>query len=219
MINLTKSLDFFDPIKVSEQIHVIGLGAIGSHVVEQLVRLGITKLYIYDFDEVEPHNIANQIYYHKQIENTKVDATIENCLKINPSIEMVPFRKGYTTQPLSGHIFLCVDSIELRKKITESVQFNTNVKAIFDFRMGLSDAQHYAATYKNIKRLLTTMDFTDDEAKEATPVSACGTTLSVIPTIKMITALGIANFINVTKGEPEKATIIIDAFKPDVLVM
>ena len=219
MIDLTKHLEFFNPVSVTEPIHIIGLGAIGSHVAEQLARLGINKMYLYDFDTVDAHNLANQNYFANQIGMLKTVATEINIKTINPDAEIVTFDKGYIAQPLAGYIFLCVDSIELRNKITTAQLFNHNVTAILDFRMGLSDAQHYAATQANLKELLKTMDFTDNEAKEATPVSACGTTLSVIPTVKTIVSIGIANFINHTKEQPLKSMVLIDAFKPDILVM
>ena len=60
------------------------------------------------------------------------------------------------------------------------------------------------------------MNFTQEEAEAATPVSACGSTLSVIPTIKVITSLGVANFINFVKGQPLKKMILIDAFDFEV---
>ena len=40
------------------------------------------------------------------------------------------------------------------------------------------------------------MDFTHEEAKDATPKSACNVELSVIYTVKTITALGVANLLN-----------------------
>ena len=86
---------------------------------------------------------------------------------------------------------------------------------MFDFRMGLSDAQHFAADWSkqdDIENLLESMNFTHEEAKDAQPVSACGTTLSVIPTIRVIVSLGVSNFINFVKEQPLKKVIIIDAF-------
>ena len=78
---------------------------------------------------------------------------------------------------------------------------------MFDFRTRLTDAQHYAAdwSYKS-------MNFSHEEAQEETPVSACGVTLSVAPTIRIIVACGVSNFVNFVKKEPLKKMIQIDAF-------
>ena len=86
---------------------------------------------------------------------------------------------------------------------------------MFDFRMGLDDAQHYAADWSNkdmVENLYRSMDFTHEEAKEATPVSACGTTLSVITTIRVIVSLGISNMINFIKLGTIKKVMLINEF-------
>ena len=62
-MNLSKSLEYFDPINDLEgAIHIIGIGAMGSRVAELLVRLGIQRIHIWDFDTVEDKNITNQLY-------------------------------------------------------------------------------------------------------------------------------------------------------------
>ena len=90
-----------------------------------------------------------------------------------------------------SRVFLCVDNIDLRRKIVEMHMDNPYVKAMFDFRTRLEDAQHYAADwsdYKMKKDFLNSMNFSHDEAKEETPVSACNVTLSVCPTVLVICA-------------------------------
>ena len=56
------------------------------------------------------------------------------------------------------------------------------------------------------------MNFSHDEAKEETPVSACNVTLSVAPTVRIICAYGVANFMNFWNGKPLKKLILADAF-------
>ena len=216
-MNLAKSYEFFKPEMCTDRIHIIGCGAIGSTVAENLVRFGITNIVLYDFDIVEPHNIANQMFRHVDIGKTKVQALYDILCEINPDCEgnVIMDDEGYVNQRLSGYVFLCADNIDLRRGIVESYRFNPYIKAMFDFRMGLTDAQHYAANWKDqnaIKRFLNTMDFTHEEAKSATPVSACNMTLSVAPTIRTIVAHGVSNFINFVKGDGLKSTILIDAF-------
>jgi len=92
---------------------------------------------------------------------------------------------------------------------------NPYIKAMFDFRTRLTDAQHYAADWSDMKSVddfIRLMDFTHEEAKEETPVSACNVTLSVAPTIRTICSLGVANFINFAKGDGLRKFIQIDAF-------
>ena len=216
-LNLSKSNDFFKPEEVTERIHIIGCGSVGSTVVELLARFGLTKLMLYDFDSVEPKNLANQMFRQKDIGKLKVEALTNLLCDINPetTANLHIDERGYKAQKLSGYVFLCVDNIELRKKIAEANKDNPYIKAIFDFRTRLTDAQHYAADWSDMKSVddfLRSMNFTHEEAAEETPVSACNITLSVAPTIRTICSLGVANFINFVKGEKLKKFIQIDAF-------
>jgi molybdopterin/thiamine biosynthesis adenylyltransferase len=215
-MDLVKHLEFFDPINdLKGAIHIIGVGAIGSTVAEMLARTGVPRLYLYDFDEVSPHNITNQMFFADQIKKPKLEAIAETLQRINPDIELKLFPKGYIGQNLSGYVFLCVDNIDLRRKITEDNMGNENIKAMFDFRMRLTDAQHYAADWadEKLKQIfLDSMQFTSSEAKAATPTNACGSTLNIIPTVRIVVSCGIANFINFIKEKPIKKCILIDAF-------
>ena len=136
-MNLAKSYEFFHPEDCNGRIHIIGCGAIGSHVAEQLVRYGLTKITLYDFDIVEAHNIANQMFTQEDLGKTKVQAVADYLVKINPDVasDIKLVDKGYTGQKLSGYVFLCVDNIDLRREIAESCKGNTFVKGMFDFRM------------------------------------------------------------------------------------
>jgi molybdopterin/thiamine biosynthesis adenylyltransferase len=216
-LNLSKSYDFFKPEEVTERIHIIGCGSVGSTVAELLVRFGLTKLTLYDFDSVEPKNLANQMFRQKDIGKPKVMALTNMLCDINPetTANLHIDERGYTAQKLSGYVLLCVDNIELRREIAISNKDNPYIKAMFDFRTRLTDAQHYAADWSDMKMVddfLRSMNFTHEEAKEETPVSACNVTLSVAPTIRMICSLGVANFVNFVKGAELKKFIQIDAF-------
>lgn len=221
-MDLSKHLDFFDPEHLhGKPVHIIGLGAIGSNVAETLARLGIEEMHLYDFDTVDSPNIANQMYFPHQLTMLKTDATAENLKHINPDISLTLHNEGWTPDDvLNGHVFIAVDSIEIRKKILETNKYNQNVLSVSDFRMRLTDAQHYAAKWDDLKQkeiLIKATDFTEDEAKEATPLSACGTTLSVYPTIKAIVALGIANWMNIILTGTNKTLIMLDTFVPNIL--
>ena len=218
-MDLVKSYDFFQPEKCEERIHIIGCGAVGSTVAENLVRFGLTKITLYDFDTVEAHNIANQMFRHIDIGKTKVDALAEYLREINPDIvdnlEIEP--EGWHGQRMSGYIFLCVDNIDLRREIAEKNKTNQFIKAMFDFRIRLTDAQHYAARWndrKMIENFLATMNFSHEEAKKENPVSACNVELSVVPTVRQICSVGVCNFINYVKsgGSILKKMILVDAF-------
>lgn len=215
-MNLSKSFEFFDPDKCKDRIHIIGCGSVGSTVAELLARFGLTKISLYDFDTVEPHNIVNQMFVQRHVGMPKVEAVRDILLDINPEMNLKLYPQGWTGQPLEGYVFLAVDNIELRKKIAEENKYNDFIKAMFDFRTGLTDAQHYAADWSDIKSrkaFIDTMNFTHEEAKLNTPVSACNVALCVAPTVRIVCNVGVTNFINFVKGEHLYKQIPIEAFK------
>lgn len=222
-MNISKHMDFFNPITdFNEQIHIIGCGAIGSTLCEMLTRMGFPKLHIYDFDVVSAHNLANQTFVHEDIGSLKIRCTQILCHAINPDITIIKHENGYTDQPLKGYVFLCVDNIDLRRKIATDNKYNMHIKGMFDFRMRFSDAQHYGADWqdsKSVENFIKTMQFTHEEAKAETPVSACGTTLNIITTVRIICSYGLCNFINFIKDKELKKMILIDGFKFDIVAL
>lgn len=215
MIDLIKSYDFFKPEMLRSRVHIIGCGSVGSVVAENLARFGITQITLYDFDVVESRNIANQMFTESDIGRLKVEALADILCAINPDcakdLTLVP--EGWTGQRLSGYVFLCVDNIDLRREIATKFRDNKYVKAMFDFRTRLTDAQHYAADWGDktmVDSFLASMAFSHDEAKAATPVSACNVELSVAPTIRATVAFGVMNFINFVKTGKVKKMILVD---------
>lgn len=213
-MNKSKLLEYFDASVIKAPIHVIGCGAIGSNIAEQLARIGVEEVHLWDFDTVAAHNITNQMFDEADIGRTKVEAVTDMMKAINPAIIITTHAKGLT-EPyvLAGYVFLCVDNIDLRREIVKANQYNPNLVAFFDFRMRLTDAQHYAALKSNaeqVKQLLATMDFTHEEAKNSTPKSACNVELSVCYTVKTIVAIGVANFVRSVLGDPIKTMVLID---------
>lgn len=85
-MNLNKHREYFDPEKIREAkvpIHIIGVGAIGSHIAIQLAKLGIEEITVWDFDTVdskfvfinEPLMSNNGIY--NKIVNEFINQTIK----------------------------------------------------------------------------------------------------------------------------------------------
>lgn len=213
-MNLTKSSEFFDPAKCTDRIHIIGCGSVGSTVAELLARFGLTNVCLYDFDVVEEHNLANQMFTTKNLYKPKLEGVYDRWVDINPEAAKTIklFGDGWDGNKLSGYVFLCVDNIELRKRIVEENKYNLNIKAMFDFRTALTSAQHYAADWSkqnDISALLDTMDFTHAEAEKNVPVSACKVSLCVMPTVWSVAMAGVVNFINfIREGRLEKSMIL-----------
>lgn len=215
MMNLSKSYEFFQPEKVTERIHIIGCGSVGSTIAENLARCGIEKVTLWDFDKVEAHNIANQMFREDDIGKAKVEALKDILLAINPDLNIKLKPSGWNGEMLSGYVFLAVDNIELRRKIVEQHINNATIKAMFDTRTLLTGAQLYAANwseYKSKKDFVATMQFSHEEAAAETPVSACGVTLGVATTVRIAAALSVNNFIKFVKDGKLWKLFMFDGF-------
>ena len=104
-------------------VTVIGVGAIGRQVALQLTALGVQRLQLIDFDNVEPTNITTQGYLTEDLGQFKVDATARAVQAIEASVEtkriVDRFRPGLVT---GEAVFVCVDSISSRATIWRALQ-------------------------------------------------------------------------------------------------
>lgn len=69
-------------------IAIIGVGAIGSILLETLVRSGASKISIWDGDNVEPGNICRSIYTLEDIGKNKANACSEYVSRLSPFCEV-----------------------------------------------------------------------------------------------------------------------------------
>lgn len=219
-MNLSKSLDFFNPFNYQEPINIIGCGAVGSTLAELLARFGFTKFNLFDFDIVEEKNLANQMFNASDVGKLKVQAVGNLIYRINPLAkdDIKVFPEGYQDHKLSGYVFLCVDNIELRQKICKDNENNTTIKGIFDFRTRLLEGQHYAADWskeKDKKVLLSSMDFKHEDVKEEE--SACHVILGVAPTVRAVVTAGVCNFVNWLKTGELRQLVISKPFDFDIM--
>ncbi|RJQ83631.1 MAG: sulfur carrier protein ThiS adenylyltransferase ThiF [Desulfobacteraceae bacterium] len=66
------------------KIGIAGTGGIGSNVAVFLVRSGVRRLKLVDFDRVDGVNLNRQFYFRDQIGRPKVEMLAENLLRIAP---------------------------------------------------------------------------------------------------------------------------------------
>ena len=108
MIDLSKSYEFFQPEKEDARINIVGCGSVGSTIAVLLARAGVTKMTLWDFDMVEPHNLANQMFRQCDVGKLKTEALADILAEINPDIrdDLQLKSDGWSGQQLSGYVFL-----------------------------------------------------------------------------------------------------------------
>ncbi len=81
---------------LGSHVVVFGVGGVGSFCIEALVRSGVGRLTIVDFDDVCVTNTNRQLHTLKTtVGRTKVDVMAERARLINPRVEVTPIELFY----------------------------------------------------------------------------------------------------------------------------
>jgi sulfur carrier protein ThiS adenylyltransferase len=139
------------------KVTVIGVGAIGRQVALQLAAMGAPWLQLVDHDQVEAVNLAPQGYFPSDLGIPKVQATAALIHQINPEAQVHPRQERFrrSCEDHGNTVFLCVDSIDTRKRIYEALSHR--VDFLCDGRMSaevlrvlsvsdLESRSHYPST-------------------------------------------------------------------------
>lgn len=70
------------------RIGVAGAGGLGSNCLAHLVRCGVRRFVIADFDTVSESNLNRQFFFADQLGMSKVEAVAANLRRINPDLEL-----------------------------------------------------------------------------------------------------------------------------------
>ena len=74
------------------RILLVGLGGLGGHIANSLVRLGVRSIAVVDFDHFTVPNLNRQLFSSlENIGKHKVDVIIENLVGINPKSEIIAY--------------------------------------------------------------------------------------------------------------------------------
>lgn len=198
-MDLSRSIEVFNPSMIDKDVHIIGVGATGSFVVQTLVRFGVNKIHIWDFDKYEAHNVNNQAIRQDCCEKQKVNAQVELCKEINPEAEIIAHDQLVTEKDIaemSGYVFLLVDSMKCRKELFEAIKKNDKIVWYWESRLGSDQGRVYCLPIDkdfDYSKYETMHFYSDDEAE----VSACGTSITIVSIVLSVTALMVNQFIKI----------------------
>jgi molybdopterin-synthase adenylyltransferase len=77
------------------RVTVCGAGAVGSQLADNLVRQGLARLRVIDFDRIEEHNVSTQLYGESEVGTFKAEA-LRNRLFRATGVELESLRKELT---------------------------------------------------------------------------------------------------------------------------
>ena len=205
MINTLRHSEVFNAHEHNERIVIVGAGAIGSRVFENLVSTGLTNITLVDFDKVESHNLANQLYVREDIGNLKVLAANRWCVaKCGQDVaDSIRFINGKVDEHAIAWftnakiVISCVDTFDARRVMSHMASKSWSDMFI-DTRMATGHCDMYMVNPDNpsdVKRWTDTLGDDDDPSYET---SACGESLSVgvtAQTIGAVTSWSVMNYL------------------------
>jgi len=113
----------------STKILIIGCGGLGSNVAHCLVRSGVKKIGLIDFDKVTYSNLNRQFYFIHQLGLFKVEALKTNLLQINPDLEISTYNIKITDDNIDNIILnyhIVVEAVDIDK--TKTLIFEKSLK-------------------------------------------------------------------------------------------
>ncbi len=71
-----------------------GVGGLGTHQAQQLQRIGVNKIYLYDYDKIEKSNLNRQVFYgRKDLGEYKVEIAKNHLQDFNLDTELITCNK------------------------------------------------------------------------------------------------------------------------------
>lgn len=157
------------PERLRDTVTVIGVGGIGSPTALLLLKMGVPSLVLYDNDDIEPHNLPNQLYRTQDIGARKVDAlnAILSAYKTEEqTIHARPSLYGGSITPL---IVSGVDSMASRADIWGKIKDSEDWKLYIDARMGGELLRIYTVRNTPESRAVYEATLYDDSEAEEAP--------------------------------------------------
>ena len=209
MNDFSRQVNIFKPEEFKTPIHIIGVGATGSWIALSLAKMGIENLFIYDFDEVGMHNLPNQCFTLRDINNNKAKS-MRNLINLFTGYKIkardVKVEGG---DVLQGIVFVLTDTMKSRQEIYyKSIKNNPNIDLMIETRMDLRGGRIYVIDPKDREqtKLYEETLYGDSESE----VSACGVSQTVLPSALGITSHAIWKFLNFVNDEEIINETILD---------
>ena len=197
-----KQINLIDGEEVNIPINVIGCGALGSWLVLFLLKMGFKNITVYDFDNIEEHNIPNQCFSETQIgvAKTKAMEQMSNYF-CSDAEERVKFVNQKITLrevwDMEGIILCAVDSMRVRKEIYMNSIKRKDCDLFIEARLSIWGAYVYTLTQNTIFEKYEETLYDDEEAE----VSPCGVSQTALPSAVNAASIMIMQMIEWLNGE------------------
>lgn len=204
-LDIMRHREIFDPDWMEgKKVTIIGCGATGSAVGLSLARLGVHHIDLWDYDQIEAHNIANQQFFQSDLGKFKVSNLRSYMTNIHLG-QYAAFERAHDgTSPLQQIVFLLVDSMKARKEIwNNGIKMKGKVKLMIETRLDPLAGRVYTVD-PNQLRHVKAWEAATAYADEDVPVSACGHYSTVGPTAMIVANMAVIQFMRWVRMHAKK---------------
>ncbi len=191
---------------------VVGAGAIGSFYLSALSKMGARNATVYDFDSLEDHNFANQMYPVSQLGKQKVDALKAVCLDYGDCTIATVDGPWNPDVAVECDVFVsAVDNMDVRKALWN--YYKTRCKFFIDGRMAAQVYKVFGVDTSN-EEACKYYEGTLHTQAEASPVR-CGHK-SIIYTVLQVSAQMLAQTKRYLMVEQRPTAVIYDCYTDEI---
>jgi len=196
-----RNAGLIDQEKLNE-ITIIGLGSIGSTIVQDVTMMGYRKIHLIDFDTIDEHNLSTTRYSEQGVGQLKIQQaeTECKCLNYNVIIEQIPLRLERLLEINKGKlptesVIICTDNMNSRKLAYEAWVKSETREIFVDVRMASLTMQRVIATKNNDNYM---SHFVEDDT---IPEAPCAIKHTVFTT-SIIAGLAVSGLFGILMNRP-----------------
>jgi len=182
------------PLESLNSISVVGLGGIGSFLIQGLAMMGWHKVIGFDGDVIEDHNLSTTCYPLDETGNAKKDSAQGLFQRYSEDWQEFVPKDNFTMQDFAtSKMIVCTDDMESRRMVYNKWLNCGNPQFFIDMRMGATSVELVSVTPGNDKYLDTWVP------THTIPPAPCSMKHTVFAT-NHIVSLGLAQIYNIVAG-------------------
>ena len=219
--SILRHVDIINPNNIGAPVHIIGVGATGSHLAYVLTKIGIRNLHLWDMDTVEAHNVANQFQTNGNVGQKKTESIVsllDQFVRLDEG-DVILHDKEFdpeTDKPmLSGHVFLMVDSMDTRKQIVEkALQYNPRIIRVYETRMDVRMGSGHSFDPNSCAEVQNWHANWYPDSAVVEETSACGASQTMLPTVFALVGLLAWEFVHAVNEQPVDQHLVVGLDRP-----
>jgi len=119
-----------------DELTIIGAGGVGSALVMNAAIMGFKRIHVWDFDNLEPHNLSTTTYPEEYLGLPKVEAAKNQAELYNKSVKIFTHNEEWVSgKYLSPIVMMAPDNMEVRYSVYLD-WYHNNTGVLIDMRMG-----------------------------------------------------------------------------------